>query len=379
MNKKNTLLLQLFSIAVLLFFLFQMLGPAISNFLSFGHSKITTQHVVGNGTITAFLSSARFVPSSDNGKYVTILSNLSANGTINYHEQESGATTFYEITFSNASNIGVVRDMLSPYGTFLVRASIKPLNSTNMQLSLLVSGYHSVGDTVPVQYDVEMRDDKVLSISNGALLPSNIAIDQDVNITDTGAVTLEVYLPSEDDDFVNLMKKYNVSVSYLPLRMRFGFWFDPDNNKINEYIIGMGRTFGDCTMYDSEPTIMLTETIHIDDDNKKYYVTNLKYTNCLIFDIIIGGEYFYYPKDYFGPIEIDSTFGYYVVTDEKKLNKKRFGGEIGLGITPFYKKYLSFDVFIKVDEKGKVYETGGIITVRWGFDHSELVDKINNQ
>ena len=223
MNKKNTLLLQLFSIAVLLFFLFQMLGPAISNFLSFGHSKITTQHVVGNGTITAFLSSARFVPSSDNGKYVTILSNLTANGTINYHEQESGATTFYEITFSNASNIGVVRDMLSPYGTFLVRASIKPLNSTNMQLSLLVSGYHSVGDTVPVQYDVEMRDDKVLSISNGALLPSNIAIDQDVNITDTGAVTLEVYLPSEDDDFVNLMKKYNVSVSYLPINNKYRF------------------------------------------------------------------------------------------------------------------------------------------------------------
>ena len=174
--------------------------------------------------------------------------------------------------------------------------------------------------------------------------------------------------------------EYRVSMDInFPLRIRFGLGFDPDNNRINEYIIGMGRTFGNCTTYDSDQTIMLTETIHIDDDNKKYYVTNLKYTWSFMFDIIIGGEYFYYPKDYFGPIDIDSTFGYYVVTDEKRLNKKRFGGEIGFGITPFYKRYLSFDMFIKVDEKGKIYDTGGIITVRWGFDHSEVVERINKQ
>ena len=218
----NKLILKILSVLVLLFFLFQIIGPVLGKFIDSESSQAQNYHVTDNATILSLSSLMVFFPSSgDYEAYKNILKDFEDDKVITYFEKQNIGTKYYEINILLENNS--IIDDLGMYGVLMRYANVKPFTE-KVYLNILVSPYRNINDTLPVEFDISKKGDMVLNIANARVAQITLNLSQDTVVKSTGAVMIEVYLPSEDDDFTDYMhQNYNINVNYLTLNNQFRF------------------------------------------------------------------------------------------------------------------------------------------------------------
>ncbi|MCC7570519.1 hypothetical protein KO465_04185 [Candidatus Micrarchaeota archaeon] len=201
-------IIQIFTLLVIAFFLFQMVGPVLSIFGS-NPQQTNPETRQEDAKIIAFTSSMRFVPSpiiTNQTQYTSSLANLSSEGLITYIDSNQG---FYEIVLRNQSQRTFVAETLSEYGYLLIMSTVEPLTEP-VRLNVFVSSFREVGDLVPIEYTLMKVNNRVV-VENSYTLSKVLDLNQKVPITETGFITVEAYLPTPDEDFITLLKSYNYS------------------------------------------------------------------------------------------------------------------------------------------------------------------------
>jgi len=218
----KTLILKILSVVVLLFFLFQIIGPAVGKIIDSENLQTQSYHVTDNATILSLSSLMVFFPSSaDYEGYENILKDFEDDKIITYFEKQNIRTKYYEINILLENNS--IIDDLGRYGVLMRYANVKPFTE-KVYLNILVSPYRNINDTLPVEFDISKKGDMVLNIANARVAQIILNLSQDTVVKTTDTVLIEVYLPSEDDEFIDYMhKNYNVDVNYLALNDQFRF------------------------------------------------------------------------------------------------------------------------------------------------------------
>lgn len=260
---ENKLILKILSVLVLLFFLFQIIGPVLGKFIDSENLQSQSYHVTDNATIVSISSLMVFFPSSDNyEESENILKDFEDDKVITYFEKQNIGTKYYEINILLENNS--IIDDLGRYGVVMVYANVKPFTE-KVYLNILVSPYRNINDTLPVEFDISKKGDMVLNIGNARVAQIILNLSQDTVVKSTGTVLIEVYLPSEDDDFTDYMdQNYNIGVNYLTLNNQFRFKTAITN-------VTSPRTFYDevsLLVSKKNGTLSFTETITVTLDSE---------------------------------------------------------------------------------------------------------------